>query len=213
MNYAHFFKLFAVAIACAMVGCKPSASPGATKPPAPIPVKLVQPKRGEIARNVLLPGNVLPNQQATLYAKITGYLEKIDVDKGDAVKKGDVIAIIEAPELLADRAKFKADLEVAEIDYQRTAKAQEKAPDLIVVQTVDTAKAKFLTAKASLDRAETLLGFCKITAPFSGTITRRFVDPGAFIPAATSGNVAQNAAIVTLMDFSIVRVQVAVPEP
>jgi membrane fusion protein, multidrug efflux system len=77
---------------------------------------------------------------------------------------------------------------------------------------VDNAKGKLDVAKASLDRTETLLGFAKITAPFSGIITRRMVDPGAFIPAATSGSAAQNAAIVTLTDFNRVRIQVAVPE-
>jgi membrane fusion protein (multidrug efflux system) len=103
-------------------------------------------------------------------------------------------------------------LEVAQVDYERISKAQEKAPDLIVLQSVDATRAKYLVAKAALERAETLLSFCKIIAPFSGTITRRLVDPGAFIPAATSGSAAQNAALVTLMDFSIVRVQTAVPE-
>src|SRR5437899_699339 len=49
-------------------------------------------------------------------------------------------------------------------------------------------------------------------ATLSGTVTRRLVDPGAFIPAATSGSAAQNAALMTLMDFTRVRVQVAVPE-
>lgn len=64
----------------------------------------------------------------------------------------------------------------------------------------------------SVERIETLLAFAKITAPFSGTITRRYVDLGAFIPAATSGSTAQTAALLTLMDFNTVRVQVAVPE-
>src|SRR5207249_11073252 len=91
--------------------------------------------------------------------------------------------------------------------------AQRKAPDLVVQQSVDTAKSKSDIAKANLQRTETLLGVAKITAPFSGVITRRMVDPGAFIPAATSGSAAQNAALFTLMDFSKVRVQTAVPEP
>jgi RND family efflux transporter MFP subunit len=67
-------------------------------------------------------------------------------------------------------------------------------------------------AKANLEKTETLLNYAKIVAPFSGIITRRMVDPGAFIPAATSGSAAQNAAIVTLTDFNRVRLQVAVPE-
>jgi RND family efflux transporter MFP subunit len=57
-----------------------------------------------------------------------------------------------------------------------------------------------------------MLSYARITAPFAGIITRRNVDPGAFIPAATSSSSGQNAAIVTLTDLSRVRVQVAIPE-
>jgi len=56
------------------------------------------------------------------------------------------------------------------------------------------------------------LRYSRLTAPFSGVVTMRYVDPGAFIPAATSGSAAQTAAIVTIMDFNTVRVQVALPE-
>ena len=182
-------------------------------PPAALAVKTAHPFKGDITRSVVLPASILPNQQATLFAKVSGYLQKITVDKGDVVKEGDLIAAIEAPELIADAAKFKADLDIAEIDFKRTTEAQQKAPDLVVLQSVDAAKAKYLAAKASLQRAETLSNFTKILAPFSGTITKRFVDPGAFIPAATAGAAAQSAAIVTIMDFSVVRVQIAVPEP
>lgn len=176
-------------------------------------VKVVQPKRGEILRNVTLPANVTANQQVTLYAKVAGYLKNIAVDKGDAVEKGSVLAEIEAPELVADAAKYKAEAAIAELDAKRIGDAQKKAPDLIVAQNVDTAKARLEVAKANLQRADTLLQFTKVTAPFSGVITRRFVDPGAFVPSATSGSAAQNAAIVTLVDLKTVRVQVAVPEP
>ena len=89
--------------------------------------------------------------------------------------------------MIADQAKFKADLDVAEIDYKRTADAQQKAPDLVVPLSVDTAKGKYEIARASLARAETLLQFTKIAAPFSGVVTKRMADPGAFIPAATAG--------------------------
>ncbi|MDB6026959.1 MAG: Efflux transporter, family, subunit [Verrucomicrobiales bacterium] len=175
-------------------------------------VKLAQSKRGEILRNVTLPANVTANQQVTLYAKVAGYLKKISVDRGDEVKEGGVIAEIEAPELIADLARSKAESEIAELDSKRITDTQQKAPDLIVAQNVDTAKARVQIAKANLERAETLLSFTKITAPFSGVITKRFIDLGAFVPAATSGSAAQNAAIVTLVDIKTVRVQVAVPE-
>jgi len=180
---------------------------------AAVNIQTAQPKRGPIARKISLPADIAPYQQATLYAKVAGYLKSISVDKGDVVKQGDLLAEIEVPELLADRAKFAAEVQVAEIDYKRVQNAQKKAPDLVVPQTVDDAKGKFDVARANQERNETLLSFTKITAPFSGVITKRVVDPGAFIPAATSGSAAQTAALLTLMDFDTVRVQVAIPEP
>ena len=181
------------------------------EPPAPAEVQVVRPHKGAIGRTVTLPGNVLAYQQATLYAKVAGYLKTITVDKGDHVKQGDLLADIEVPELIADRTKFKADVDVTGIEYQRNVNAQKKAPELVVAQTVDDAKGKYDIARAGLERIDTLLGYSIINAPFSGVITRRFVDPGAFIPAATSGSNAAEA-IVTLADFDTVRVQVALPE-
>ncbi len=193
-------------------GCKPSLAGPAKEAGPPLAVQVVRPKRGPITRNVTLPGEIKPYQQATLYAKVAGYLRTITVDKGDQVKEGVLLAEIEVPELLADRARYKSEVEVADLDYKRLSESQKKFPDLVVPQTVDNAKGKLDVAKASLERTETLLSFAKIIAPFSGVITKRMVDPGAFIPAATSGSAAQNAAIVTLTDFNRVRVQVAVPE-
>ena len=195
------------------VGCSRATTEPPPKNIPPAQVHLVRAKRGDATRSVVLPANVLPYQQATLYAKVGGYVKAVAVDKGDAVKEGALLADIEVPELIADRAKYRAELEVAAVDYKRVSEAQAKAPDLVIPQAVDTAKGKSDIAKANLERIDTLLGYAKITAPFAGVITRRMVDPGAFIPAATSGSAAQNAALFTLMDFSRVRVQVAVPEP
>src|SRR5437867_1870579 len=193
-------------------GCKPSTADPTKEATSPVAVQVVRPRRGSITRNVTLPGEIKPYQQATLYAKVAGYLKTISVDKGDRVKEGDLIADIEVPEMLADLARYKAEVEVAELDYKRLSESQKTVPDLVVPQTVDNARGKLDVAKANLERTETLLGFAKIAAPFSGVITKRMVDPGAFIPAATSGSAAQNAAIVTLTDFNRVRIQVAVPE-
>ena len=193
-------------------GCKPSTAEPTKEATPPVAVQVVQPKRGSITRNVTLPGEIKPYQQATLYAKVAGYLKTITVDKGDQVKEGALLAEIEVPELEADSTRYEAEVKVAEIDYERLSESQKKAPDLVVPQTVDDAERKRDIAKANLQRTETLLHYAKIIAPFSGIISKRMVDPGAFIPAATSGSAAQNAAIVTLTDFNRVRVQVAVPE-
>ena len=68
-------------------------------------------------------------------------------------------------------------------------------------------------AQANLKRVTDLLAYAKITAPFAGIVTRRWVDVGAFIPAATSSSAAKNAALLTLMDFTTVRIDVWMPEP
>jgi RND family efflux transporter MFP subunit len=175
-------------------------------------VQTIRPKRGEIVHKVTLPGNVMAYQEATLYAKVAGYLKTINVDKGDSVKEGELLAEIEAPEMLADLIKAKAEAEAAQLDYKRVTDAQKKASDLVVPQTVDAAKAKSGVAVAGLQRIETLLSYAKITAPFSGVITKRWVDPGALIPAPTSSSTSKSAAVVTLMDFSTVRIDVAIPD-
>jgi membrane fusion protein (multidrug efflux system) len=192
--------------------CRPASNSPATAQIPPITVQSVTPKHGPITRFITLPGEIKPYQQATLYAKVAGYLKTITVDKGDQVKEGTMLAEIEVPELLAERGRYRAEVEVAEIDHTRLSQSQKKAPDLVVPQTVDDARGRLEIAKANLERTDTLLNYTKIVAPFSGIITRRMVDPGAFIPAATSGGAAQSAAIVTLSDFNRVRLQVAVPE-
>jgi membrane fusion protein (multidrug efflux system) len=180
--------------------------------PQPVQVKVTHPTRGQIVRYVKLPGTIRANQQATLYAKVAGYLKSIAVDKGDRVQAGQSIGEIEVPELQADLAKYKAEIGVAQRDFDRISEAQKKAPDLVTTQSLDEALGKAEVAKANLERTETLLRYTKITAPFSGIVTARFVDPGAFIPSATSGSAAQTAAIVTIADFNVVRAQVAMPE-
>lgn len=194
-----------------LCGCKPAASEPAKHTPPPVTAQVTQPKRGPITRSVTLPAVIRADQHVTLYAKVAGYLKFIKVDRGDSVKEGDLLAEVEAPELLADQAKYQAEVEVTKTDYQRLTEAQKKAPDLVVPLTVDTAKGKYEMALASFKRNETLLAYAKIIAPFSGTITKRWVDVGALIPAATASSSPQNAAVVTLVDNSKVRIEVAVP--
>ena len=204
-------KFWAVVLTAIALGVQSSCDWFQPQAPA-TPVQTIHPKRGEIVRRITLPGNVMAYQQATLYAKVAGYLKTIGVDKGDTVKEGDLLAEIEAPEMLADLVKAKAEAEAAQLDYRRVAEAQKKASDLVMPQTVDAARAKSGVAVAGVQRIETLLSYAKITAPFSGVITKRWVDPGALIPSPTSGAAAKTAAVVTLMDFSTVRIDVAIPD-
>jgi membrane fusion protein, multidrug efflux system len=180
--------------------------------PKPVAVKTAIPTRGEIVRFVTLPGSVKANQQATLYAKVSGYLKSLAVDKGDRVQAGQQLGQIEVPELEAEAVKYRAEVKVSETDLKRLTGAQQSAPDLITPQSVDEARGRLDIAKANLQRTETLIEYSRLTAPFSGVVTMRYLDAGAFVPAATAGASLQTAAVVTLMDFNTVRVQVAVPE-
>lgn len=179
--------------------------------PAP-EVQVTSPRRGDINRFVTLPGSVRANQQVTLHAKVAGYLKSIKVDKGDTVKAGQLLAEIELPELQAERARHDADLKLAKSDADRLKAAQGKAPDLITPQAADTVNAKLAQAQAARGQNEAMLRYGRITAPFGGVVTMRFVDPGAFVPAATASANPAAAAIVSLADYSVVRAVVAVPE-
>ena len=210
---------FTHAFGCAILfvvatGCKPSGKGNEVRAaaPPPINVQTTRLRTGEITRRITLPGNLRAYQETTLYAKVPGYLKSIAVDRGDWVKAGDALAEIETPETLAEAAKSKAEADVAEIDLKRINEAARKAPDLVMPQAVDAARGKAEIARANLERIETLLGYSKIIAPFAGVITKRWVDVGAFIPAATASSVARSAAVVTLMDFSRVRIEMAIPE-
>jgi RND family efflux transporter MFP subunit len=168
-------------------------------------------KTGDITRSVQLLGEVRPNQQVALYAKVGGYVKALRADIGDRVAAGQVLAELEVPELIADEARTRAELALAELEHRRLQEAAKQAPDLVPRQQVDAAAAKLAVAKAAQERNASLLGFAMIRAPFAGVISRRSVDVGAFVPAATGGG-AGPAALFVLTDFATVRVQAALPE-
>jgi len=144
----------------------------------------------------------LPWASVTLYAKIGGFLKEIRVDKGSLVKKGELLAIIKSPETEKQTLALKSNYE----NLQRIADKylqlghERIASDL----DVDNAQATAQVAKQNwLSQAE-LEGYEKLVAPFSGMITARFVDPGAFIQNASSSTASQQ--IVTVADVSRLRV-------
>lgn len=164
-----------------------------------------KPTTGTIHRWVSLPATLAPWQQVMLHAKVTGYIAAISVDKGDTVKAGQVIARIEVPELQADLAKSKAEVNAASIEVKRMHEARAKSPDLVLPQTVDELEAKLAIAKAGMERITTLLAFAEIKAPFDGIVTARHVDAGALVTANTS-------KIVEIVDASTLRLQIPVTE-
>jgi membrane fusion protein (multidrug efflux system) len=165
----------------------------------------------EGARAIVLPARVAAYQAALITARVAGYVRRIPVDKGDRVRAGELIAQLDVPELQADRLRYAAEADVAQRNYSRMLKAVEVAPDLVTPERVETQRGQVEVAKAKLARVDALLRYARVTAPFSGTVTARYVDPGAFVPVPNGGGRGAGE-IVMLMSLSRIRIQIPVPE-
>mgnify|MGYP002783577564 FL=1 len=180
-----------------------------TAPLCAVEVMLTPLQRGTIHRWVTIPSTLQPNQSTTLHARVSGHVKSISVDVGDRVKAGQVIAVLEVPELEADIISAKTAREVAATTFQRLTVASEKAPGLVLPQDLDEAEGAVKIADAALKRTEVLLEYATIKAPFDGVVTARHADLGAFIPAGGTGTAG---AVVTIAELSTLRAEVPVPE-
>ena len=146
-------------------------------------VAVVQPQRKEVTQEITLPGDLVGYYEAALHSKVTGYLTKVLVDKGDWVKQGQVLATLEVPELDQNLARARAQLEITKLTWSRLDRVRTSDPKLVAKEDVDIAYSKYMEAKASVGELETMVGYTSIVAPFDGVITGRFADPGALIRA------------------------------
>lgn len=165
-------------------GCGHGAATFDTASEANTPtVAVIQPQRKEATQSITLPGDLVGYYEAALHSKVTGYLRKIAVDKGDWVKEGQVLATIEVPELDQNLARARASLQITKLTWERLDRVRNTDPKLVAKEDVDIAYAKYLEAKASEGELEAMVGYTSIIAPFDGVITGRFADPGALIRA------------------------------
>ena len=188
-----------------------SSPEAASSSSAALPVQTLPVQRRDLARTLTLPGNVSPWLQATLYAKVPGYLKSMNADKGDVVKKGQLLAVLDAPEVEQLFQQADADYQIKQVTFERLRNVWRENPDVIAKQDVDMAEAAAKASKHLRDSRRSMLEYTKVFAPFDGTITARFADPGAFIPAAT-GSATQSIPFFTVMDLDTVRIYVSVPQ-
>lgn len=177
----------------------------------PVDVQVTKPARQDLIYTITLPANIAPFYQTTLYAKVSGYLKWIGPDKGDAVKKDQVVAIIDAPEVEEQYQQAAADYKIKKITYERLGKVWKESPDVIAKQDVDVAEAAYEGAKNLMQQRAVLRDYTKVRAPYDGTITARFADPGALIQVATS-SATTAIPLFTIMDLNTVRVYANVPQ-
>jgi RND family efflux transporter MFP subunit len=142
---------------------------------------------------------------------VSGYLKWIGPDKGDWVKKDDIVAIIDAPEVEEQYQQAVADYKIKKITFERLHKVWKESPDVIAKQDVDVAEAGYESSKNLMQQRAVLRDYTKVRAPFSGIITARFADPGALIQVATT-SVTNAMPLLTLMDLEVIRVYTNVPQ-
>lgn len=177
----------------------------------PVDVQVTKPMHRDLAYTITLPANIAPLYQTTLYAKVSGYLKWIGPDKGDAVKKDQVLAVIDAPEVEEQYHQAVSDYKIKKLTYERLARVWKESPDVIAKQDVDVAEAAYQGSKHSMEQREVLRAYTKVRAPYDGIITARFADPGALIQIATASATGA-IPLFTIMDLSTVRVYANVPQ-
>jgi RND family efflux transporter MFP subunit len=155
--------------------------------------------REDLFKKVSIPAEFRPYEEVELHAKVSGYVQNLNVDFGDKVKAGELLATLEVPELqdelnnaMAVEQKAEADFTNAHLIYTRLLAVNQAHPNLVAQQDLDTAAANdqsaaaaIATAKDDVEKYQTLEAYTKITAPFEGIITHRYADPGALIQTGT----------------------------
>lgn len=181
-------------------------------------VVVAKPQMGVPSEEVVLPGNIQAYTDSGIYARTDGYLKKWYFDIGARVKKGQLLAVIESPEVDQQLAQAKADLATAQtnannariqaVRYQNLLKSNavsSQDTDTFVTQAASTS-AQVKSAQANVQRLEQMVGFEKVYAPFDGTITARNVDIGTLIQSGTGKE------LFHLSQENVLRVYVSVPQ-
>jgi len=183
-------------------------------------VNLVKPIQGATEEDLMLPGTIAAYNTGTIYARASGYVTNWTEDIGAHVKKGQVLATIDAPDLdqqlaqaRADLASAKANLQLADVTLDRWRKlatqnivSQQDKDEKLGDQLAKTAAVK--AAEANVARLEALSEFKNLKAPFDGVVTSRSVDIGDLLSAGgTTGH-----ALFKVSDIHKVRIYVNVPQ-
>lgn len=176
-------------------------------------VSVARVTRQDLFKEDTVPAEFRPYMEAELHAKVSGYVKNMNVDFGDKVRAGQLLATLEVPELqdeltnaMAAEEKTESDYTNANLIYTRLLEVNQQHPNLVAQQDLDTAQATDLAAgaaiaaaRANVEKYQTMVSYTRITAPFDGVVTRRYADPGALIQAGTSSD-TQSLPLVRVSD-------------
>jgi RND family efflux transporter MFP subunit len=200
-------------------------------------VAVVLPQREVHATQLVLPGDIAAWYEAPIYARVSGYVKRWNFDYGAHVKKGQVLAVIDTPDLDAqfDAAKatlnaararvnvFKANMQFAQTTYARwrdsprgvvseQERESKKADYESAIAQYDASIANVRSDEGAVDRLQALERFRDITAPFDGVVTARNTDIGDLITAGSGGGSGNAPQLFRIADVHKMRVFVQVPQ-
>ena len=200
-------------------------------------VAVIAPRQGASAQSLVLPGTVQAWYEAPIYARVSGYLKNWYFDYGAHVKKGDLLAEIDAPDLDAQLAAAQAKLnsaralvkvreaerQFAETTYARwrdspkgvVSEQEQEAKQAdynSAVARLNEATAEAAADQGEVDRLQALESFKRITAPFNGIVTARETDIGALINAGSGTGGGNGPELFRVADVQKMRIYVQVPQ-
>lgn len=206
----------------------------AAPPSGPPTIEVVQVVERPLDVTLEMPGELDPFEEVAIYPRVTGYVKSIRVDRGSRVRAGEMLALLEAPELLAQRAEAESKVQVA--DAQRGV-AQSKTDadastlekltaasatpgvvagnDLVLAQKnveadrgqISAAEKNVEAARQALNSITQMQSYLRVTAPFDGVVTERNVHPGALVGPGSGAN-----PILRVVNRTRLRLVVPVPE-
>ena len=200
-------------------------------------VSIVKPKADTAGHELVLPGDIEAWYSAPVYARVNGYLKAWYFDYGAKVKKGQVLAEIDAPDLDAQFAAAKAKLKAmdaivkvrdAEVQFAKTTfeRWRDSPKGVVSVQEreskqrdygratarLSAAQADVALAQADVGRLQALEDYKRVTAPFDGIVTKRETDVGALINAGSGTGGGSGPELFRVADIHQMRVYMKVPQ-
>jgi len=206
-------------------------------PAGPPTIEVVRVVEQPVNVMLSLPGELTPFQTVALYSRVTGFVKTISVDRGSRVRAGQELAVIEAPELVAQKAESQSKLQSAEAQLGAVRskaeadastfeklKAASATPgvvagnDVVLAQKaveadqgqIAAAQQNVEAARKALESVTDIEGYLRITAPFAGVVIERNVHPGALV--GPTGGSGAAVPIVRIVDSNRLRLVIPVPE-
>jgi len=182
-------------------------------------VAVITLKKSQVSKELTIPAELTPIEKAEIYAKVPGYIRELKVDIGDPVRKGEILAVLDAPEVTSGNAQAKAEVQTAYSkkltstdQYKRFMNAS-KVAGTISAGELESARNQMLAdssayeaAKSKLNANSQLNDYLTIRAPFDGIVTQRNADRGTLIGSNAS------KPLFLIENMSVLRLRIPVPE-